>query len=66
MPDISMCDQKECPKSKYCYRFRAEPNYRQSYFKPPFTDNGCEYFWSLEAAPTVMKREAIQRGTDPV
>lgn len=33
MPDISMCQNKECPLSKKCYRFLAEPNpYRQSYF----------------------------------
>lgn len=32
MPDISMCDNRKCPSSKYCYRFTATPTqYRQSY-----------------------------------
>jgi hypothetical protein len=47
MPDITMCKGKGC-KTKYtCYRFTAEPGYRQSYFKgSPIENNGCDYYWS--------------------
>ena len=26
MPDVSMCTKASCPKSKECFRYRAEPN----------------------------------------
>ena len=41
MPDISMCENKDCELSKTCYRFNATPGYVQSYsiFKPT-TING--------------------------
>jgi hypothetical protein len=46
MPDIAMCMNHSCPKSKECYRHEAKPNvYRQSYadFKP--NEAGvCMYF----------------------
>ena len=32
MPDITMCEDAECPFAKSCYRFTAEPSRRQSYF----------------------------------
>lgn len=33
MPDITMCEGKECPLKEKCYRFKTKPNeYRQSYF----------------------------------
>lgn len=51
MPDISMCQNKDCPKRKQCHRFMAMPNgLRPSYmgFKPD--DKGeCEYFWPLSS-----------------
>lgn len=31
MPDITMCDNKECTKRKYCYRYLARPSERQSF-----------------------------------
>lgn len=49
MTDITMCQQEECPKSWWCWRFNAPPNKeRQSYFAPEFTDDGCDSFWSME------------------
>lgn len=45
MPDITMCQDVECPKRKECYRYTAIPdNLMQSYFtvSPRITD--CDYF----------------------
>ncbi len=48
MPDISMCPNSDCPKSNECYRYRAIPNeYRQSYMRPEFNENGCDHFWQI-------------------
>ncbi len=49
MPDISMCDNKDCPKAPQCYRNQmsgTQPNqWRQSYmdFKPD-ADGNCKDF----------------------
>jgi len=48
MPDISMCENKDCELSKTCYRFNATPGCVQSYsiFKP-VTIKGvvtCDYY----------------------
>ena len=50
MPDITMCNDYECPQKERCYRFTAEPNpYRQSYFvESPKSMDGCQYFSSNE------------------
>lgn len=48
MPDISMCDNKQCPLRFKCYRFTATPNpYRQSFgnFEYDEKKEKCEYFW---------------------
>ena len=50
MPDISMCDNKDCPSNKKCYRFTAIPSQgRQSYadFKPEKDKDKCEYFMEI-------------------
>ena len=48
MPDITMCDRKDCKARMSCRRFTAEPNpYRQSYFAPPYPEikrGRCKYF----------------------
>jgi len=31
MPDISMCTDNRCPRSEFCYRFKAVPDHWQSY-----------------------------------
>lgn len=51
MPDIVMCENKECPWASKCYRQMAEPDsYRQSYshFEPD-DDGECEWFMSLSS-----------------
>ena len=49
MPDISMCNNKQCPSKEYCYRFTAIPNeFRQSYIDFGPEEDGmdkCSYFW---------------------
>jgi hypothetical protein len=48
MPDISMCNNRSCPSSKYCYRFTATPTeYRQSYanFSVEKDEINCDHFW---------------------
>ena len=42
MPDISMCQQRQCKKKMTCYRYIAEPGYWQSYAN--FTPKDCEYY----------------------
>lgn len=54
MPDISMCDQRECPKRLTCYRFMAIPNpYRQSYVTMEFDEDGCDYYCKIQPGDRV-------------
>jgi hypothetical protein len=50
MPDITMCDGKNCDLSSTCYRYKAEPSgYYQSYFtEAPIEDDQCDYYWEVE------------------
>lgn len=50
MPDISMCEGRDCPQKSLCYRFTAKPSeFRQSYFvEPPNEGAWCKYFWNNE------------------
>lgn len=47
MPDISMCNNKECKVKENCYRYMAEPDEIQSYceFKPDKSE--CEYLMDM-------------------
>lgn len=49
MPDITMCNDEECPQKERCYRFIAEANpYRQSFFvESPKKMDGCDYLWEI-------------------
>lgn len=53
MPDISMCEGKECPLKENCYRYKATPSeYWQSYFtEEPFYKDGdiimCDHFLEI-------------------
>lgn len=48
MPDISMCQDKECPKRSKCYRFTAahSPLWQAYYTQSPRNQetNECDYF----------------------
>jgi hypothetical protein len=49
MPDITMCSGNNCPSASICYRYKATPSQRQSYFaKPPNDGVICDYFWEIE------------------
>lgn len=60
MPDITMCKGGECPLKDHCYRYRAAPSLRQSYFvNVPFGRDReqpakCPYYWGLS------KEEAVK------
>lgn len=42
MPDISLCKSWSCNDRMGCYRYRAEPNLRQSYLgRNPRTGSYC-------------------------
>jgi hypothetical protein len=59
MPDISMCNNKECSLSLKCHRFTAIPSeYRQTYasFKPN-EDGECFNFWDNKGE---IKNDKIQ------
>ena len=50
-PDISKCENEECPLKEKCYRYTSKPSeYRQTYseFKYDEITKGCDYFWSNE------------------
>lgn len=51
MPDITICQSKDCPIKQSCYRFTANPNRYQSYFmESPYDedDERCEYYIKRE------------------
>lgn len=51
MADLAMCLYEECPKSKECYRFKAEASEWQSYmeFKNICGEfNLFKWFWKME------------------
>ncbi len=51
MPDITMCEGKDCPLKEKCHRFKAEPSkYRQSYFTEiPYNKEiqTCDHLWEI-------------------
>ena len=50
MPDISMCENKECSLSDNCWRFNAPPDrVAQSYSDFQQDDEGnCEYYLPMD------------------
>lgn len=46
MPDISMCQNSDCPSHRSCYRFMAIPSDYQAVarFEPEEGRQQCEYF----------------------
>lgn len=47
MPDIAMCQNKECPSSNRCHRFLAIPDeFWQAFiqFTPEDGEEGCIYY----------------------
>jgi len=48
MPDITMCDNKKCPKFKNCYRAQAVPHPEWQSWATFNYNNGCDYFLKIE------------------
>ena len=51
MPDISKCENLECPLKEKCYRYTSEPKeHWQAYadFKYSKITESCDFFWSNE------------------
>jgi hypothetical protein len=53
MPDISMCENYDCPLSNGCFRFLATPNpYGQSYAEFEFITvddvTECGAYWPID------------------
>lgn len=48
-PDITMCNDHNCPQKEDCYRYNAKPSqYSQSYFvSSPREEDKCNYFWDM-------------------
>lgn len=45
MPDITMCVNENCEDKESCYRYKAKPNWNQSYATFKKEDgNKCEHF----------------------
>lgn len=47
MPDISKCENTDCPIKETCYRHTSEPSeFRQAYSNFTFVEGkGCEHYW---------------------
>lgn len=61
MPDISMCEGKDCPKKEKCYRFRAIPSEFQYWILPDKIHN-CEYFWPIKKGMSLKERNIKFKG----
>lgn len=46
MPDITMCENNDCPLNNKCFRYLAKPDRYQAYSCFLYND-GCEYFWDI-------------------
>lgn len=61
--DISMCNDKDCPSNKYCYRFTATPNeYRQAYtsFHRDEDADNCTHFWANGVDSQKCTRDGVK------
>lgn len=58
MPDITMCENKDCPLKQSCYRYTAIPSRYQSYanFAPDLLSGKCEDFWPIQRWDKTNKR----------
>lgn len=49
MADITMCDDKKCPKKESCFRYKAKASKWQSWFlESPRKNETCEYYMKEE------------------
>jgi len=49
MPDITKCNDKECPLKDKCYRYWSKADEYQSYFvESPRDGDKCEHYWERQ------------------
>jgi hypothetical protein len=64
MSDITMCPDKDCPKSKTCYRFLAKSSQFQSFFREsPRKGEKCAEYWEC-ISKSVRRRLDVQNSDD--
>ena len=52
MPDISMCNNKDCKSRKTCYRYMAPPSeFMQSYLVIKGVMDKCKHYWEHLVIP---------------
>jgi hypothetical protein len=56
MPDISMCQNTDCPKHKTCWRFNAPRNLQWQAFAEfkPDSEGNCDFY--IPMAPKTIKQ----------
>lgn len=61
MPDISMCQDNECPSAKKCYRYMARPYSWQSYgnFGRKPDQLKCDSFWDFKSKSEKKRLDEI-------
>jgi len=62
MADIAMCYGEGCPLRQTCYRYRAEPDWRQGYAdydrqRLASGEPGCDHYWALEPGQSLSVLE---------
>lgn len=46
MPDITKCNNNNCPLKSTCYRFMCKlSEFMQSYSDFEYKDGKCDYYW---------------------
>lgn len=64
MPDISMCNNTQCPSKEYCYRFTATPSLVwQSYgfFTLEQDEDKCDMFYPNGVESTKCRLNGVKR-----
>lgn len=65
MSDITMCEGKGCDLKSTCYRYKADPGYRQSYFiDSPIEDGQCDYYEELKDWKDILYEKTKNENTN--
>lgn len=66
MPDISMCNDAECPSRNSCYRYQAAPtDKRQAYGNFNHgTKLHCDFYWKISATEESENKDESIAKTD--
>lgn len=63
MPDITMCEGKDCPLKEKCLRFKSIPSeFRQSYFlETPYINGNCSHFLEIHERKAKIYNEQTSK-----